>query len=207
MTAHTKRRILQVNACDGGGGAYRVGEDLHREYRNQGHDAWLAVGRKATDAPGVVVIPNDANRGLWARGWVGVEHLLSLALGHPLYGRRPSRWLRWVGQPLRSLEHARGYEDFDYPGTRQLAHLTPRPPDLIHAHNLHGDYFDLRELPELSRSFPTFLTLHDAWLLSGHCAHSLDCERWLTGCGSCPYLSLYRTATRDKTEASWNRKR
>src|SRR5262249_41775601 len=98
MTAHTKRRILQVNACDGGGGAYRVGEDLHREYRNQGHDAWLAVGRKATDAPGVVVIPNDANRGLWARGWVGVEHVLSLALGHPLYGRRPSRWLRWVGQ-------------------------------------------------------------------------------------------------------------
>jgi hypothetical protein len=34
------------------------------------------------------------------------------------------------------------------------------------------------------------LTLHDAWLLSGHCAHSFDCERWKTGCGECPDLTI-----------------
>ena len=30
----------------------------------------------------------------------------------------------------------------------------------------------------------------DAWLLSGHCAHSFDCERWRTGCGECPDLGI-----------------
>ena len=30
------------------------------------------------------------------------------------------------------------------------------------------------------------ITMHDAWLLSGHCAHSFNCERWITGCGDCP---------------------
>ena len=32
--------------------------------------------------------------------------------------------------------------------------------------------------------------MHDAWLVSGHCAHSLDCDRWRTGCGRCPDLTL-----------------
>jgi glycosyltransferase involved in cell wall biosynthesis len=51
------------------------------------------------------------------------------------------------------------------------------------------------------------LTLHDAWLLSGHCAHSFDCERWKTGCGRCPDLSIYPAVKRDATAYNWRRKR
>jgi glycosyltransferase involved in cell wall biosynthesis len=50
------------------------------------------------------------------------------------------------------------------------------------------------------------LTLHDAWLLSGHCAHSFDCERWTTGCGRCPDLSIYPAIRRDATAYNWRRK-
>jgi glycosyltransferase involved in cell wall biosynthesis len=49
--------------------------------------------------------------------------------------------------------------------------------------------------------------LHDAWLLTGHCAHSFDCERWLTGCGSCPDLTIYPDIKRDSTHANWSHKR
>ena len=54
---------------------------------------------------------------------------------------------------------------------------------------------------------PTILTLHDAWLLSGHCAHSLDCERWRVGCGACPDLTIYPAVRRDATAYNWERKR
>jgi glycosyltransferase involved in cell wall biosynthesis len=48
--------------------------------------------------------------------------------------------------------------------------------------------------------------MHDAWLLSGHCAHSFDCERWKTGCGSCPDLTIYPSIRRDATARNWARK-
>jgi glycosyltransferase involved in cell wall biosynthesis len=79
-------------------------------------------------------------------------------------------------------------------------------PEIVHAHNLHGGYFDLRQLPRLSQRVPFVLTLHDAWLFSGHCAHSFDCERWLTGCGRCPDLTIYPAVARDATAFNFRRK-
>lgn len=81
---------------------------------------------------------------------------------------------------------------------------------MVHCHNLHGfgltSHFDLGWLPELSLRKPVVLTLHDAWLLAGHCAHSLGCERWKTGCGDCPDLAIYPGVRRDHTAANWRRK-
>jgi glycosyltransferase involved in cell wall biosynthesis len=99
-----------------------------------------------------------------------------------------------------------GIEDFHFPGTRQLLDLTDQRPDVVHCHNLHGGYFDLRALPWLSRQVPVVLTLHDAWLLSGHCAHSFDCERWKRGCGHCPDLTIEPAIRRDATAYNWRRK-
>jgi len=110
------------------------------------------------------------------------------------------------------LDQYRGKEDFDFPGTWQLATLLKERPDIVHCHNLHGGwlpsggYFDLSALPGLSNEIPAVLTLHDAWLLSGHCAHSFDCERWKTGCGYCPDLTIYPAVRRDATAYNWKRK-
>jgi hypothetical protein len=78
--------------------------------------------------------------------------------------------------------------------------------DIVHCYNLHGGYFDLRILPALSRRQPVILDLRDAWLLSGHCAHSLGCDRWRSGCGDCPDLGLYPSLPRDGTAFNWRRK-
>ncbi len=37
------------------------------------------------------------------------------------------------------------------------------------------------------------------WLLTGHCAHPFDCERWRTGCGECPYLDTYVAIRADRS--------
>src|SRR5207248_4324578 len=105
------------------------------------------------------------------------------------------------------FDYHAGREDFHFPGTRRLLTLTAERPDVVHAHNLHGGYFDLRALPSLSAQVPLILTLHDAWMLSGHCAHSFDCERWRTGCGHCPDLTIFPAIERDATAYNWRRKR
>jgi len=99
-----------------------------------------------------------------------------------------------------------GIEDFNYPETHALFRAVAGTVDIVHCHNLHTGYFDLRALSEISHKVPTVVTLHDGWLLSGHCAHSFDCARWETGCGHCPDLAIYPEVRRDATAINWRRK-
>jgi glycosyltransferase involved in cell wall biosynthesis len=171
--------IAQVNASAGGGGAESVARQLLQGFRRRGHDTSLLVGRGEASGTGVRPFPND----------------------------RVARMAHALAGPLRLVDRQRGLETYHYPSTWKMLDVLPGRPDVVHLHNLHGGYFDLRYLPELSRSLPVVLTLHDAWLLSGHCAHSLGCERWRTGCGACPDLSIYPEVRRDATARNWERKR
>lgn len=179
-------RILQVSTIDQGGGAEQIARQLLRAYRAAGHDAWLAVGLKRGDDPYTLAMDSD-----------------------------------FAGGPLlrlqRRFERLLGSDAPRFAGGDHLPGIIPggdhRLPDVLHAHNLHGPfldaggYFDLRWLPRLSRRMPVVLTLHDAWLTSGHCAHSFDCDRWRSGCGACPDLTIYPAIRRDATAANWRRKR
>ena len=118
-----------------------------------------------------------------------------------------SRSLRLASHPRALIDRYTGREDFEFPGSADILDLVPSLPDLIHCHNLHGGYFDLRALASLSHRVPIVVTLHDAWLLSGHCAHSFDCDRWQTGCGECPDLAIPPAIRRDATADNWIRKR
>lgn len=199
--------ILQVSTRDVGGGAEKVAYDLFRAYRELGHLSRLAVGFKESDDADVRRILQERASNLWSAAWWRLYARLQPAYRTSAVARRLCRWSHALAAPASVIDRARGIEDFHYSGTRTLLELPAARPDILHAHNLHGGYFDLRELPRLCRNVPVVLTLHDAWLLSGHCAHSLDCERWRTGCGSCPDLTLYPAVRRDRTTENWRRKR
>jgi len=204
-SAQRSLNILQVSARDIVGGAEKVAWNLFKAYPQRGHNSWLAVGRKHSDDPDVFIIPNDESRPLWTRlCYTGRDRLHRLGIRGAI---RIGRWLALLGEPKRLLDTCRGIEDFHFPGTASLLDLPLHRPDVVHAHNLHGEYFDLRHLPWLSHQVPVVLTLHDAWLLSGHCAHSFDCERWRSGCGCCPDLSIYPAVLHDNTAYNWRRKR
>lgn len=200
-------RILQVGTDDGIGGAEKVAFGLSKVYRARGYEAWMAVGYKLSTDPSVVRIPNDERRTKWFRLWPNLESRVP-PIERPVAGAtRFRRFVQAIHEPARALDRYRGIENFRFPGTWQLLTLTPKPPDIVHCHNLHGEYFDLRALPWLSQQVPLVLTLHDAWLLSGHCAHSFDCERWTIGCGRCPDLTIDPAVRRDATAYNWRRKR
>jgi len=193
--------ILQVSTCDIAGGAERVAWNLFNGYRLRGHRSRLAVGEKRGDDPDVFPLPNQPSTP-WATFWGGLEQKLGSS---QVRGAARLRALaRTLRDPRRTLSRWRGHEDFYFAGTRLLlAHQ----PDILHCHNLHGGYFDLRLLPALSQRQPVVFTLHDAWLLSGHCAHSFGCDRWQNGCGNCPDLEIYPRLQRDGTAYNWGRKR
>jgi glycosyltransferase involved in cell wall biosynthesis len=200
-------RVLQVSTFDIAGGAEKVAWDLFQAYRKRGVDSWLAVGRKRSFDPNIIVLPNDKSAGIWGQFCGALGARLK-----PLQGRAPGvgrmcAWLNAWASPFRETGRRLGIEDYNYPGTYRLLELLPDKPDIVHCHNLHGEYFDLRFLSVLSEELPTVLTLHDAWLLSGHCAHSFDCERWKTGCGHCPDITIYPAIERDGTAYNWRRKR
>ena len=76
--------------------------------------------------------------------------------------------------------------------------------DVIHLHNLHGGYFNPTALIDLSKRKPIVWTLHDMTAITGHCAHSYDCEKWRTGCGNCQHLDTYPELSRDVSSDIWN---
>ena len=175
-------RILSVNTMDRSGGAEKVASDLVARFRESGIPTTFAGGRKRGGIADIE-FPQDQ------------EYL-------PKNDIAPKP----ADTTQRNEEYSSGTEDFNFPGTWDLLSFASERYDLLHLHNLHGGYFDLRALPWLSHQIPTVMTLHDAWLTSGHCAHSIDCKRWQQGCGECPDLDIYPSIQADNTAFNWNRK-
>lgn len=79
--------------------------------------------------------------------------------------------------------------------------------DVVQLYNTHGNYFSHTALPLISRRRPVVWRLSDMWPMTGHCTYSFGCERWQTGCGSCPILSDPPELYRDTTAMLWRIKR
>ncbi len=148
--------VLHISESDAAGGAARAAYKIHRGLNGLGHRSRMLVGRKAT---------GDAD----------VRRL-----------KRNDLWRaadRACGAVLNSLSLQYAF----YPSSFGVARDEWfRSADVVQLHNLHGSYFSFTALPVLSRRRPIVWLLHDQWALTGHVAYSLDCERWRTGCGSCP---------------------
>lgn len=198
-------RILQLSTADQYGGAEKVAYDLHQAYGRRGHEAFLAVGQKTGADAHVFELNHAAHRPAWARFWRRQQ--LALCQRRIRFAPLLAGWLADMAEPRAWCERQRGLENFDFPASRRLLELTPQRPELLHAHNLHGEYFDLRALPKLSRQIPTIITLHDEWLFTGHCAHSFGSERWRHGCEHCPDLAIHPALRRATTAQNWRRKR
>jgi len=199
--------VLQVSALDLAGGAEQVAWNLFESYRQAGLASWLAVGKKRSKDGNVFVINEKPSQGWWAHLCQGLATALNPLAGKLRGVLRLQAWLRSISKGGDWLADQRGEENFYFPGSWDLLNQAPQKPSVLHLHNLHGGYFDPRALTALSSEIPVMLTLHDAWLLSGNCAHSFGCERWKTGCGNCPDITIYPGLKIDSTALNWQRKK
>ncbi len=72
---------------------------------------------------------------------------------------------------------------------RLIKYIDSVKPDIIHLHNVHGHYLNIKMLFTYiaKHSIPVVWTLHDCWSFTGHCPHFdyIGCEKWRTGCHHC----------------------
>jgi glycosyltransferase involved in cell wall biosynthesis len=195
-------KILQVSASDGGGGAHKIAGALHAGFRARGHISAMAVGTRTSRDPDVHEIPFGISKSRVLANRVAERVVRRLSRGFPAL--RPLRRAMKAAHPLAYFRaYDAGREFFDYPGSRMILDLPGFVPDVVHLHNLHHAYFDLRSLPTLSARVPVALTLHDEWTYTGHCAYTMGIERWRHGCVSCPDLEIHPAIRRDATHENW----
>lgn len=93
-----------------------------------------------------------------------------------------------------------------------LKRLDEINPDIIHLHNIHGHYINVKMLFRYIKQhdIKTIWTLHDCWAFTGHCAHYdyAECEKWKNGCYKCSQKHTYPVSLLfDRSKSSYKDKK
>lgn len=169
--------VTHLSAADTDGGSARSAYRIHDGLRRRGHVSRMLVGYKHSNDVDVATV-SDA------------------------------RWLQRADEIANRITQAAGVQYLLVPSAlRTLRHPWLTNPDVIQLYNIHLGYFTYLELPALSRRAPIVWRLSDQWSTTGHCAYSGPCERWRTGCGSCPDLATFPNIGIDTTAMAWRLKR
>lgn len=171
------RSVLHLSATDNEGGSGRSAYRIHSGLRDLGWRSRMLVGLQVTEDPDVQTVHGGGR--------------LTRAAG------------RWVDRATRQVGLAYQWQLW---GGRLARHAWLREADIIQMFNLHGGYFPIRLLPEVSRHAPLVWRLSDMWPMTGHCVYSGGCERWKTGCGECPITHEYVELGFDTTAFLWRQK-
>jgi len=146
-----------------------------------------STGRICTDIADVLQKRGDEC--FIAYGQLSTDYQNSFKIGGVLENHFHNLFSRITGR--------QGY--FTITGTKKLIkYIQTVEPDIIHLHNLHGNYLNLEILFNyLARiDKPVIWTLHDCWAYTGKCAHYTDtgCYKWETHCHNCPQVKKYPTS-------------
>jgi len=122
-----------------------------------------------------------------------------------------------LGNKIHALVQTRllGLEGYgSHYGTKKLLKwLDAEKPDIIHLHNLHGNFLNFPMLMEYiaDRNIPVVWSLFDTWAITGKCTHftASGCTKWQTECNNCPQLhtSGAKTYLLDRTNKIFKDKR
>jgi len=85
-------------------------------------------------------------------------------------------------------------------------------PDIIHLHNVHGYYLNIKVLFEYLKTtnIRVIWTLHDCWSFTGHCSHFeyIGCNKWMTECFACEQLVEYpKSFGKDNSQRNYREKK
>lgn len=97
------------------------------------------------------------------------------------------------------------HDCLNYLATIDLLHkLDVFKPDILHFHNLHGDYVNLKMLFSYAKkkNIKVVWTFHDCWPFTGHCPNFtyVKCEKWRQQCYDCPQFREYPCSYRDDSK-------
>lgn len=175
-------KIFQINSVCGIGSTGRICTDLLDVLVEYGHDSLIAYGREC--AP---------------QKYLDRSIKIGSNFSVKLHGIK-ARLFDGVGLGSKG------------PTKRLIKRIKEYAPDIIHIHNLHGYYINLKVLFDyLSKAdIPVVWTLHDCWAFTGHCAHFSikGCKKWQSGCHHCSQKNKYpKSVLLDRSKRNYNLKK
>jgi len=161
-------KVLHLASCSIKSGAGRGIYWLHKAQCELGIDSTILTnihGNRAEDS--VISISMTS----WQNIKFRLIHQL-LRLPEKLY------------QKQKNIMFSTGFEGIDF--TRHPSYLAA---DIVHLHWING-MVSMRTISKIDK--PIVWTIRDMWPMTGGCHYSLNCDRYMVGCGKCPQLSSSR---------------
>ena len=81
---------------------------------------------------------------------------------------------------------------FSYPvlGTNISKMPQIKNADVVYLHWILGGFLNIKNIEQLAKlGKPIVFIMHDMWTITGGCHYSFNCEKYKSGCKSCPHLS------------------
>ncbi len=164
-------KVLQINTVYGRGSTGRIAQGLHDLCEKDGIECRAAYRYAEKDQPEFADV-------MTVSSWLDCHVHNRLARYSMLQG---------CFSQLRTAAFLKKVSDFK--------------PDLVHLHNLHGNYINLPMLFRYIKKhrLPVVWTLHDCWTFTGLCAHfaTQKCDRWKSECHHCPQAGMYAQSIGD----------
>ena len=91
---------------------------------------------------------------------------------------------------IRNLEYQLSMANLLYPfGNNLLNHSLFKNADIIHYHLIHNYFLSIFDFLKLTSLKPSVWTVHDPWVVTGHCIYPRECMGWKNGCLKCPNVN------------------
>lgn len=110
---------------------------------------------------------------------------------------------------MRKLEYELSTNNLLFPFGKFLADFKEyQVADIAHFHLIHNHFLSVFDIPMLTKLVPTIWTVHDPWMVTGHCVHPRGCSGWINGCENCLILDDPAFPMQvDKASQMWEIKR
>lgn len=140
--------VLIVNTYFWGGGAEKISRQLYYGLKKKGIHTFFMAGRLQED------VPKD----------VGIIHSFLVS--------------RCITTGIGMLFHNTLFRTV-LAKKKIIACIKKNKIDIVHFHNIHSNYLGIQDVKEIAQYCKgVIFTLHDMWLLTGCCAHAMECEEW-----------------------------
>lgn len=152
-------KVVQINCLFGTGSTGKIVEALYDYSKAQGDDSYVIYG--------IGEKQDD-------------DHLI-----------RTTPWVVRKAQSFRSRITGYPYGGCIWGTATALSALERIKPDIVHMQCANGYMVNIYRILEYLKEhrIPTVITNHAEFMYTGGCTHTVDCDKWLTGCHDCDKIS------------------
>ena len=180
----SKPKILMIGTTDCVGGAARLSWNLSKELIKRGYSVKFLVGYKKSNKNNVYELKKPK-----------LLKILDRATKLNITG---------------IIRHAKSYifaNNLKFGSDKEmLSHPWYKNADIIHFHNTHGNYINLKILPRISKEKKLVWTFHDMWPITSHCAYTTKANSSKHNPLDCK-LNSYPPILWDNRFRLWNKKK